>query len=68
VVTGHRRTWRITRRAGAWPRWPLIEDVDADDFEVESDDQMLVLYIDTLAVDEPQSRGVPGGRSGRRRC
>jgi hypothetical protein len=30
-----------TRRA--WPRWLLIEDVDADDFAVENDGQQLVL-------------------------
>ena len=47
-------TWRITRRAGAWPRWLLIEDVDAQDFAVENSGRQLVLYDDTLVVDEPR--------------
>jgi hypothetical protein len=29
------RIWRITRRAGAWPRWLLIEDVIAHAFVIE---------------------------------
>ena len=43
-------TWRITRRAGAWPRWLLIEDVDADDFVIDDSGRQLVLYRDQLVI------------------
>jgi hypothetical protein len=54
VSPRHRRTWRITRRAGAWPRWLLIEDVEADDFVVEQGGRQLVLYRDELVVLSPR--------------
>ena len=50
MVTCHRRVWRITRRAGAWPGWPLVEDVEADDFVVGHDGKQLVLYRDEVVV------------------
>ena len=53
-MTGHRRVWRITRRGGARPGWPLIEDVEADDFVVEHDGKQLVLYRDEVVVDTPR--------------
>jgi hypothetical protein len=42
--------WRITRRAGAWPRWLLIEDVVAHDFAIEDNGRQLVLYRDEVVI------------------
>ena len=42
--------WRITRRAGAWPRWLLIEDVEADDLAVENGGRQLTLYRDVVVI------------------
>jgi hypothetical protein len=46
----HRHVWRITRHGGDWPRWPLIEDMEADDFVIENGGRQLVLYRDELVV------------------
>jgi hypothetical protein len=48
------RIWRITRRAGAWPRWLLIEDVVAHDFVIENGGRQLVLYRNELVVLTPR--------------
>ncbi len=50
--TSPRLANHTTRRRVA--RWLLIEDVEADDFEVQQDGKQLVLYVDTLVVDEPR--------------
>ena len=71
---GHRRVWRITRRAGAWPCWLLVEDVLADDLAMENGGQFFVLYRAETVVDRaPPCRRGPArcarrcrGRRGRR--
>jgi hypothetical protein len=54
VNSGRDRIWRITRRAGTWPRWLLIEDIVAHDFVIENGGRQLVLYRDELVVDTPR--------------
>ena len=54
MLSRHRRVWRITRRAGAWPCWLLVEDVLADDLAMENGGQLLVLYRAETVVDEPR--------------
>jgi hypothetical protein len=51
-------TWRITRRPFVSPQWPLVEDVEADDFVIENDGRQLVLYRDELVVVESPRRVV----------
>ena len=46
--------WRITRRAGAWPRWLLIEDVAAHDFVIAAGGRLLTLYRDEIVIDTPR--------------
>ena len=54
MVSRHRRVWRITRRVGAWPRWPLVEDVEADGLVIEQNGRQLLLYCDELVVLTPR--------------
>ena len=42
--------WRVTRRPFASPCWPLVEDLEADDFVIENGGRQLVLYRDELVV------------------
>jgi hypothetical protein len=46
-------TWRITYRPYAGPRSPLIEDVDADDLELETNG-CYVLTRYQLIVNQPR--------------
>jgi hypothetical protein len=45
-------TWRLTYRPGAWPRAPLVVDVDAD--EHEEHEWYHEFWRNTLVVDRPR--------------
>ena len=48
------RTYRVTYRPRAYPRAPLIEDIDADSLISENRGPQWVLYVDQLVVLTPR--------------
>jgi hypothetical protein len=38
-------TFRVTRRPGAWPNWPLIEDFEADELVMEDNGRRKLLLV-----------------------